>query len=111
MLSSRELERMSVEEALRVLGSSAEGLSEEAGRRLAEYGHNEVPERRESSLLAYLRRCWGPLPWLMEVAIAVSYAAGRVFEAEELARARAWRSAEGSSAHVHPGLEGAQAVP
>jgi magnesium-transporting ATPase (P-type) len=25
---------------------------EEAGRRLAEYGHNEVPERRGSSLLA-----------------------------------------------------------
>lgn len=47
MLSTRELERMSVEEALRVLGSSAEELSEEeAGRRLAEYGHNEVPERR-----------------------------------------------------------------
>ncbi len=85
MLSTREFERMSVEEALRVLGSSAEGLSEEeAGRRLAEYGYNEVPERRESPLLAYLRRYWGPLPWLMEVAIAVSYAAGRVFEAEVL---------------------------
>ncbi|MCC6039744.1 MAG: hypothetical protein LM565_02900, partial [Thermofilum sp.] len=65
MLSTREFEKMSVEEALRVLGSSTEGLSEEeAGRRLAEYGYNEVPERRESPLLAYLRRYWGPLPWL-----------------------------------------------
>ena len=54
VLSTREFERMSVEEALRVLGSSAEGLSEE-----------EAGE---------------PSPK----------------EAEELARARAWRSAEGS---------------
>jgi len=55
---------------------------EEACRRLAEYGFNEVPEKGENLVLAYLRRYWGPLPWLMEAAIAVSYAAGRLFEAE-----------------------------
>lgn len=82
-LSTREFERMEVEEAFKVLGSSPEGLSEEEARkRLAEYGFNEVPEKRENLALAYLRRYWGPLPWLMEAAIAVSYAAGRLFETE-----------------------------
>jgi len=84
-LSIKEFEKMSVEEAFRVLGSRSEGLSEEeAGRRLAEYGYNEVPEKRENLVLAYARRYWGPLPWLMEAAIAVSCAAGRLFEAEVL---------------------------
>ena len=82
-LSTREFERMEVEKAFKVLGSSPEGLSEEEARkRLAEYGFNEVPEKRENLALAYLRRYWGPLPWLMEAAIAVSYAAGRLFETE-----------------------------
>jgi H+-transporting ATPase len=82
-LSTREFERMEVEEAFNVLGSSPEGLSEEEARkRLAVYGFNEVPEKRENLALAYLRRYWGPLPWLMEAAIVVSYAAGRLFETE-----------------------------
>ncbi|MCC6066034.1 MAG: plasma-membrane proton-efflux P-type ATPase [Thermofilum sp.] len=82
-ISTREFEGMEIEEAFKVLGSSPEGLSEEEARkRLAVYGFNEVPERKENPALAYLRRYWGPLPWLMEAAIAVSYAAGRLFETE-----------------------------
>ena len=81
--STKEFEKMSVEEAFKTLRSSPEGLNEEeACRRLAEYGFNEVPEKGENLALAYLRRYWRQLPWLMEAAITVSYAAGRLFETE-----------------------------
>lgn len=47
-------------------GRAEEGLrglsSEEARRKLAEEGPNEVPERRRSPVLAFLRRYWGPMP-------------------------------------------------
>jgi hypothetical protein len=73
---------MSVEEALRVLGSSTEGLSEEeAGRRLAEYARWRSWESRRRRRLRSSR--------------------GR-----ELGEAR-----RGLGAHVHPGLEEAHAVP
>jgi len=56
-ISTREFERMKVEEAFKALGSSPEGLSEEEARkRLAVYGFNEVPEKKENPALAYLRR-------------------------------------------------------
>ncbi|RDD53637.1 MAG: plasma-membrane proton-efflux P-type ATPase [Candidatus Korarchaeota archaeon NZ13-K] len=71
-----------IEEILRTLGSSPRGLSEEeAERRLRELGPNEVTERKENPLLKYLRRYWGPLPWLMEATAILSYLTGRVLEA------------------------------
>lgn len=81
-LSTRDFEGLSVEEAFRRLESKPEGLdAKEVERRLRVFGYNEILEKRENPLLDYLRRYWGPLPWLMEFTIAVSYLAGRYFEA------------------------------
>ncbi|PLJ77491.1 plasma-membrane proton-efflux P-type ATPase [Infirmifilum sp. SLHALR2] len=75
-------ESLTVEETLRILNTSPEGLSnEEAERRLAEVGPNEVMEKRENPVLEYLKRYWGPLPWLMEATAVLSYLTGRVLEA------------------------------
>jgi len=77
-----DFERITVEETLRILNTSPGGLSsKEAERRLAEVGPNEVVEKRENPVLEYLKRYWGPLPWLMEVTAVLSYLTGRVLEA------------------------------
>lgn len=55
--------------------------SEEAARRLAEVGPNEVAERRRNPVLAFLRRYWGPMPWLLELAAVLAIVLGHVTEA------------------------------
>ncbi|MEZ0345613.1 MAG: plasma-membrane proton-efflux P-type ATPase [Infirmifilum sp.] len=81
-LSTKDFEALTIEDACRRLECSPEGLSSiEARRRAQVYGYNEIPEKKENPLLAYLKRYWGPLPWLMELTIIVSYLAERYAEA------------------------------
>ncbi|MHB8913971.1 MAG: HAD-IC family P-type ATPase [Minisyncoccota bacterium] len=47
----------------------------------ARYGYNEVPEHRENLTLLYLKNFWGPLPWALEVTIAVTFLVGKQIEA------------------------------
>lgn len=84
--SVRDMENMSINEVIAYLSSSEEGLSsEEVSRRLKEYGFNEVPEKKKNPLLEYLKRYWGPLPWLMEITIITSIVAEKILEAEIIA--------------------------
>jgi H+-transporting ATPase len=70
------------EEALRLLAASAGGLTEQqASERLKEFGHNEVLEKKQSPALAFLSRYWGPMPWLLELTILLSYAIQHYLEA------------------------------
>jgi H+-transporting ATPase len=49
---------------------SAPGLtSEEAARRLAEYGPNSIPEAKKHPWLDFLKRLWGSVPWMLETAV------------------------------------------
>ena len=66
---------MPAEKAMELLSTSIRGLSsQEAARRLRQYGFNEIAERKPSSLLALLRYFWGPIPWMIEAAAAISAA-------------------------------------
>ncbi len=47
----------------------------------AQYGYNELPEFRENPLLLYLKNFWGPLPWLMELMVVVTFVSGSRVEA------------------------------
>ncbi len=48
------------------LGSSPDGLSEEeATKRLAQYGPNEIEDKRTNPLLKFLSYFWGPIPWMI----------------------------------------------
>lgn len=79
--STSEFGRLPVDEVLRVLGTSAEGLSEaEARARLEKYGYNEVMEERRSPVADFLKRYWGPMPWLLELAIVISVLIGHYLE-------------------------------
>ena len=55
------------------LGSSPEGLSQtEAQKRLAQYGSNEIQEKKTNPFLKFLAYFWGPIPWMIEVAVILS---------------------------------------
>jgi H+-transporting ATPase len=55
------------------LGSSPEGLSQaEAQKRLAQYGPNELEEKKTNLFLKFLSYFWGPIPWMIEIAVILS---------------------------------------
>ncbi|HME75386.1 MAG TPA: plasma-membrane proton-efflux P-type ATPase [Mycobacterium sp.] len=59
------------------LGYSPDGLSKaEATRRLAQYGPNEIAEHKTNPLLKFLSYFWGPIPWMIEIAVVLSGAVG-----------------------------------
>ena len=58
---------------LEKLSTSRDGLSSsEAANRLQQYGRNEIEERRQSRVIAFLRYFWGPIPWMIEAAAVIS---------------------------------------
>ena len=55
------------------LGSSPDGLTQaEATKRLDQYGPNELEEKKTNALLKFLSYFWGPIPWMIEVAVVLS---------------------------------------
>src|SRR5271154_4469407 len=55
------------------LGSSPDGLTQaEAQKRLAQYGPNEIEEKKTNLFLKFLSYFWGPIPWMIEVAVILS---------------------------------------
>ncbi|RII28357.1 MAG: metal-transporting ATPase [Geobacter sp.] len=72
--SAEEFAKLSIEAALTQLRTDREkGLSAaEAGRRLAEYGANEIPAREEPLYHRIFRRFWGPIPGMIEAAALLS---------------------------------------
>jgi H+-transporting ATPase len=70
-----------------VLGQSpvtppSRGLtSEEARRRLLEFGPNAVTEKKQHPVFALLGKFWAPVPWVLEVTIALEIALGKFLEA------------------------------
>ncbi len=58
------------------------GLSaEEAARRLAAYGPNRMAEAKPHPLRAFAAKFWAPVPWLLEITVALELALGRQAEA------------------------------
>jgi H+-transporting ATPase len=72
-ISVEDAQRASVAELMQKLTSSEDGLSAaEAKRRLDLYGPNEITEKRINPLVKFLTYFWGPIPWMIEVAIILS---------------------------------------
>ena len=70
-----------IEDAYSALSTSANGLSEnERKRRINEFGYNELSEKRKNPFLDFLGRYWGPMPWLLELTMALSYVIGHYLE-------------------------------
>ncbi len=65
---------LSLDESLASLRTSKDGLTErEAESKLRKYGYNEIPEKKENPITEFLLRYWGPMPWLLELAMALSF--------------------------------------
>jgi H+-transporting ATPase len=68
-----DLTSMPMSEVEKQLGTSPDGLSQaEAEKRLAQYGPNEIVEHKTNPLLKFLGYFWGPIPWMIEVAVILS---------------------------------------
>jgi H+-transporting ATPase len=69
----RDLESMPLPKLQARLKSTPDGLSQaDAQDRLAQYGHNEIAEKKTNPLLKFLSYFWGPIPWMIEVAVILS---------------------------------------
>jgi H+-transporting ATPase len=76
-----EYGQVSVEETFELLESSTKGLTEsEAQNRIRKYGRNEVVEKEKNPVIDFLSRYWGPMPWLLELAMVLSYVLGHYLE-------------------------------
>jgi H+-transporting ATPase len=68
-----DLKTLPLPEVEKALGSSPDGLSqEEAQRRLTQHGPNEIEETKANPFLKFLGYFWGPIPWMIEVAVILS---------------------------------------
>jgi H+-transporting ATPase len=80
--NTSEYKDSSTGETIKLLQSSIDGVSEfEAKQRLLKYGFNEISEKKQNSLLSFLKRYWGPMPWLLEMAIILSIVLKHYLEA------------------------------
>ena len=68
-----DLKSLPMPEVEKRLGSSPKGLSQaEAAKRLAQYGPNEIKEKKDNLFLKFLSYFWGPIPWMIEAAVILS---------------------------------------
>jgi H+-transporting ATPase len=75
--ASDDLKTLPVPDVEKRLGSSPDGLSgAEAAKRLITYGPNEIADHKTNILLKLLSYFWGPIPWMIEVAVILSGVVG-----------------------------------
>lgn len=71
--SKDDLKTLPIAEVEKKLDSSVAGLTEdEAKKRLAQYGANEIVEKKSNPFLKFLAYFWGPIPWMIEIAVILS---------------------------------------
>jgi H+-transporting ATPase len=79
--NTRDYTHLDVAQAFAQLNSSTNGLANsEAELRIQKFGFNEIPEKRRSPVVELLSRYWGPMPWLLELTIILSYLIGHYLE-------------------------------
>src|SRR3984885_8810558 len=75
--SGHDLKSSPMPELEEELGYSPDGLSSaEAAERLTQYGPNEIADHKTNPLLKFLSYFWGPIPWMIEIAVVLSGAVG-----------------------------------
>lgn len=64
----------SIQDVYLLLQSSENGLSDTAAaERLSIYGRNEISEKKKNPVLEFIGLYWGPMPWLLELAMVLSF--------------------------------------
>lgn len=71
--NEKKVKESSIKDVPAVLSSDKNGLSsKDAKKRLEEYGSNEIPEEKVNPFIKFLKYFWGPMPWLIEIAVILS---------------------------------------
>jgi H+-transporting ATPase len=71
--SKNDLKTLPLPEVEKRLQCTEEGLTQaEADKRLTKYGPNEITEEKQNPLLKFLSYFWGPIPWMIEIAVVLS---------------------------------------
>jgi H+-transporting ATPase len=71
--AKNDLKTLPLAEVEKRLESSPDGLTQtEASKRLTKDGPNELPVKKTNALLKFLSYFWGPIPWMIEVAVILS---------------------------------------
>ena len=67
------LKTLAMPELMKKLSASADGLTQaEAVKRQAQYGPNQIEEKKTNEYLKFLSYFWGPIPWMIEIAVILS---------------------------------------
>ncbi len=76
-VSEANLKRLPVEELMKRLSTTKNGLNQkEVQQRLEKYGYNELPEKRESAILLFLSYFRGTIPYMILAAAIISAVLG-----------------------------------
>jgi len=68
-----EMQSLPMPELEKRLASSPAGLTQAEGqKRLAQYGPNQIDEKKTNQLLKFFGYFWGPIPWMIEAAVVLS---------------------------------------
>jgi H+-transporting ATPase len=68
-----DLKSLPISEVEKRLNSSPDGLTQsEAQKRLTQYGPNELEEKKTNMFFKFLTYFWGPIPWMIEIAVILS---------------------------------------
>jgi H+-transporting ATPase len=68
-----DLKTLPMAEVEKRLATTTDGLTQaEAVKRLTQYGPNEITEQKTNALLKFLSYFWGPIPWMIEIAVILS---------------------------------------
>ncbi len=72
-----DLKTLPLAEVEKQLGYSPDGLTQaEVQKRITQYGPNEIEEKKTNPFLKFLTYFWGPIPWMIEVAVILSGVVG-----------------------------------
>jgi magnesium-transporting ATPase (P-type) len=70
-----EFKKLSMADTFQLLHSDEKGLSTASVQeRISFFGRNEIPEKRKNPFIEFVGRYWGPMPWLLELAMLLSFA-------------------------------------
>lgn len=53
---------------------------EEAKKRASKFGFNEIPEKKESRIIKFLKKFWGLTAWMLELTMLVSFVLGKYLD-------------------------------
>ncbi len=71
--SQSEFSTLPIEKLEAALQVSNKGVSQaEVNNRISKYGFNEIIEKKANPYLKFLSYFWGPIPWMIEVAVILS---------------------------------------